>query len=678
LTGTIQRPPTVLDCDTVTPRYLTLSQAIALALENGTVGSQSILNPGFGNDTLQAPTGQGAISIASDSIRVLSLDPAIIGANIESSLSKFDAQWNTSVNWNTTDKPSNGLAFLQNGTGATFSTGIIKPLPTGGVAGITFDTVYQDLSNPQARTFTTLNPNYQPQLQFAFEQPLLQGYGVEINQLRTTLVNATNANLQFLQTGQTEGILITRIRFDQARAEFERVVQFMLLNVETAYWNLYGAYWTLYSRESALRQAFEAWRINKARFEAGRVAIQEFAQARQQYELFRGQRLTALGQVLEDERQLRTLIGLPRSDGTRLIPIDAPTLTPYNPDWETAAQETLTLKPELIAARQDLKFRQLEVILQKNSLLPDLRLTSQYNLYGIGTRLDGPSDVNAFRSLATGNFSDWQIGLRMFMPIGFHDAHSQVRAARLNLARSYLAVQDLEQKSLGLLELQYRHLFEFHLQIETQRSQRLAAAQFLNARFQEFLAGRAITLDILLEAQRVWADALNQEYAAIVQYNNALAGFEWAKGTILQHDNVVISEGPLPACAQKRAVVHEEERANALVLRERANPSMTACACNPANGAILPDLPANSAVVTPDGKGHMETSLSIPQPPVNEAPRLNSVLDNRPMPLIKDPPTELKALPTKLPSLGTSTDTSGLGQPRTLPLTLPDVNSSHR
>ena len=43
-----------------------------------------------------------------------------------------------------------------------------------------------------------------------------------------------------------------------------------------------------------------------------------------------------------------------------------------------------------------------------------------------------------------------------------------------------------------------------------------------------------------------------------MQYNNALAGFEFAKGTIMQHDNVSIAEGPLPHCAQVRAVEHEQ------------------------------------------------------------------------------------------------------------------------
>src|SRR5262249_15594380 len=154
----------------------------------------------------------------------------------------------------------------------------------------------------------------------------------------------------------TESILVTRLRFDQARAEFERNITYQLVNVEISYWNLYGAYWALYANEQALRQSFEAWKINKARYEAGRIPIQDFAQTRRQYELSRGQRITALGQVLEAERQLRGLMGLPIEDGTRLVPSDTPTLAPYRPDWDTALCEAFNLRPELIEARQDLKF----------------------------------------------------------------------------------------------------------------------------------------------------------------------------------------------------------------------------------------------------------------------------------------------------------------------------------
>src|SRR5205085_139887 len=157
---------------------------------------------------------------------------------VEASLAKFDTVWNSSMTWSATDQPTQGLNRFNNGQTASFSTSLLKPLPTGGVAGITFSTQYQDLTNPpNSAGFNVLNPSYLPRLQFQFEQPLLQGYGVEINQLRAT--HPGSVLTPFPTGGRVEGILITRLRFDQQRAEFEKNVQFMLVNVEVAYWNLY-------------------------------------------------------------------------------------------------------------------------------------------------------------------------------------------------------------------------------------------------------------------------------------------------------------------------------------------------------------------------------------------------------------------------------------------------------
>ena len=618
------KPATVLDPERP-PRHLSLPEAIAMALENGTVGSPTL----NGTSNLNLVTFSGRTVFASENnIRVLSLDPAIVGSDIEASLAKFDARWDTSMTWTTTDQPtgSNVLQSFQNGESATFRSQLLKPLPTGGVAGITFQTTYTFLTNPPPvqppMTFT--NPAYRPQLQFQFEQPLLQGFGVEINQLRATHPGSTLT--PFPTGGRVEGILITRLRFDQSRADLEAVVNFQLINTEVAYWNLYGSYWNLYSREAALRQAFEAWKINKERFEAGRIAITDLAQTKGQYELFRAQRITALAQVIENERALRILIGLPVEDGTQIIPVDAPTLTPYQPDWQTALNEALALRPELVLAREDVKFRQLDLINQKNLLMPDLRLTATYDINGIGMHLDGGArdGNNAFQSLASDKFNDWQIGLRMDVPLGFRDAHAAVRSARLNLARSYAVLKDQENRAEQFLALQYANLVQFYELIRAQRSQREAAAVQLEARFKEFLAGRG-TLDFLLEAQRVWADALRDEYQAIYQYNNALATFEFAKGTIMQHDNVQIGEGPLPHCAQVRAVDHEKERTAALVCKERAKPLLHPL-CQDAGHTFtgLPKLPDSEPVPMPsvqEGQSQLNMreplpeALPTPQPP---------------------------------------------------------------
>jgi outer membrane protein TolC len=629
-TGTIPPKPVTVHDPERPPRYMTLAEAIALSLENGHIGSLGL--NGTANDNLvsftqSAPQNgslQGSVT-GSDAIRAFSLDPSIVSTNIEASLAKFDAQWNTSLQWNATDQPPQGLNSFQTGTNATVTTSLLKPLPTGGVTGITFTVPYQDLSRPPGG-FAVLNPAYSPTLQFQFEQPLLQGYGVEINQLRAS--HPGSVLTPFNTGGRVPGILITRTLFDSQRAEFEREVHDMVYNVEQAYWNLYGAYWVLYATEQALRQSYEAWRINKARFEAGRVGIQDLAQSRQQYESFRAQRLQALSiggvagsptgnlvlGVLDAEKQLRGLLGLPVEDGFRLVPIDSPNLAPYEPDWDTAVKEALTLKPELLLARNDLKLRQLDLINVKNLLLPDLRFTSTYALNGIGGSLDG-GDNNALRSLASDKFASWSLGLRLSVPIGFRDAHAQVRQAKLGLARSYIILREQEEKVERLLAQQYRHLSDFHELIQIQRSQREAAAEQLQARFREYLAGRG-TLDILLESQRVWALALEQEYLAIVGYNNALAGFEWSRGTILQHDNIVIGEGALPACAAKRAVEHERERSLALVVHERANP-VPFVGRDLDKGCVgVPALPKNEPVSLP--------SVLEAQPPLPDTNADNS------------------------------------------------------
>jgi outer membrane protein TolC len=596
-------------------RNICLAEAIAIALEQGTVGNQSVLLSVLGqsspltgqiyNDQQIQFVGQG-LSV-SDSIRVLALDPARLGSNIELALSKFDAQWITSATWTTTDRPvgTSVDTFQAGGAGGvaninqeqfTGQTGILKPLATGGVAGITFATNYT-LTNLPAR----VNPSYQPILTFGIEQPLLQGFGVEINQLRqfhpgTQL--AFPGQLNNLNTFVTapEGILVTRIRFDQQRAEFERVMNFMVYNVEQAYWNLYNAYWQLYSAEQGLRQAFETYKISQASFQAGRVAISDLAQARGQYEQFRGQRLIALDAVLENERQLRGMLGMPPEDCTRLVPCDTPTLAPYQPDWCASWEETLANRPELVMSREDVKAAQLNVVAARNLLLPDLRAFATYDINGLGDRLDGSSPNNAFRNLASDHFNDWTVGLRLVVPLGFRNAEANLRNFQLQLAKSYESLHNEERKSALFLDRQYRTLLSNYALIRVRRAQRDAFAEQLKARFQEFLAGRqGVTLDRLLEAQRFWADALASEYVAIRDYNNSIAGFEFAKGTILKHNSIYISEGELPKDAAERATEHLRERSKAIKVLEHAQPNDPSAPTHPYDAPTLPVAQAITA-----------------------------------------------------------------------------------
>lgn len=627
-------PATVLDPERKI-RNISLAECIAMALENGQFGTSNLAFANFANanglqtlfDQSVSFTGQGITG--SDYIRAFRLDPAITGSGIELALSRFDAVWSSSAAWNNNNTPigTSQLTFQSGGVNSpinvndtstsTVNTGIFKPLPTGGVAGITFNNTYT-YTNLPAR----VNPAYQPVLQFQFEQPLLQGFGVEINQLRSAHPGSILNPGLFNVVPSAEGILITRVRFDQNRTEFERLVNFMVLNVENAYWNLYWQYYYLYAQEQGLRQAFEAWRIVKAKYDAGRLATPDLASARFQYEQFRATRLQVMADLQEFERKLRGLIGLRVEDGFRLVPSDEPTMTPFQPDWATALEEALNRVPDLILCRQEIKVAQMNVISLKNQLLPDLRFTATYDVNALGTRLDGSGSDNAFRELGADRFNDFSLGLRLNVPIGFRAAQSNYRIAQLRLARSYEFLKNTEWKVERTLALAYRQVVSSYELIKIRRAGREASTESLKARYQQYLASiEKATIDQVLDAQRAWADSIKDEYDAIRQYNQAIAFFEAAKGTALYRNNVIISEGPLPAAASRRGFEHEEERKHALPLRERSEPVHPV----PLDQIPPPVTPTLAVMETPDQAGSLLNLWDKHPPMVRDVSPLPSV-----------------------------------------------------
>jgi len=587
--------PTVIDTlDSRDTRYLSLAEAIALALEQGHEGSAGLT--GVDNLSLNGLTPESV----EDSIRAFALEPAIAQASIEAALSKFDVRYSTSMNWTTTDQQVGTSAEIFQAGGAsairsqdaTLTSSLIKPLATGGTAGITY-TVPYTFTN----TNSPVNPAYRPDLLLSFEQPLLKGFGVDINQITAAHPGSTLTPFITGITSASGGIVITRLQADQQRAEFERHVHNMLANVEVSYWNLYAQYWTLYAQEAGLRQTWETWKVTRAKFQAGLATEADVEEARAQFELFRSSRLDALYQVIENERVLRDLLGLPLADGTRLVPSDTPTVAGYHPDPQLANQQALALRPELIEAREQLKFRQIDMMRAHNDFLPDLRFQAQYGINGLGSRLDGSSPQNALFNQMSNHYDNWLLGLNLTVPLGRRDAAAGERIARLRLAQVLIAVQGMEEKAAHFAAQQYGNVLRTHEQITIRRNRRDALSKEVQARFQQWQAGK-ITLDILLTAQQDWAAALNDEAVAIRDYNNALILFEYAKGTIMVHDNVTIAEGPLPSCVAKRAADHARDENRGIVLRERAQPVMH-CRGSGECEANLPELPEGEAVSLP-------------------------------------------------------------------------------
>lgn len=482
-------------------------------------------------------------------IAFLGYQPAQLGTQIDLQLSRFDAFISAGLAWSRTDRPvANNFQTFGTGqnavsqdlfgnsifgglgsVGVNATSGAAAEEPAsrpganvleltkrnaaGGLTSIAYNLNYSRQTPPSS--FLLLNPSWGSEVNFAIEQPLLQGAGVEFNRAP---------------------ILIARARHEQSIKSFEANVQTLLRDVEQAYWQLYFSYQDLYSRETGMRQALATWQKEKNKEEVGTAAIPDVAQAREQYEFFRAARLQALSRVLAAERTLRELLGLPPEDDRRIIPDTPPTVAAYVPDWSLAVGEAMSDRPDIVAQRFVVRQAELELLRQKNGLLPDLTVAANWRIVGLDNQFDQSID-----RLTDNDFTEWGLAVRYRRQVGERSAHAATRNAQLSLSEQRRTLENLQHTVLHDLHEAYQDIITQYNLIQVQKDRREAATQQLESREQFYRQGKT-TIDVLLQAQTTFADALRDESQAIVQYNQALAAWEFAKGTILKNDNVALAE----------------------------------------------------------------------------------------------------------------------------------------
>jgi outer membrane protein TolC len=494
-------------------------------------------------------------------IALLRYQPGIQGTQIEQALSEFDTTFELGGGWSRQDRQVStniqtfgtgrtavqqdlfGSQVGQGGFGISSTAGASNPegindslgavptrsglgsIPGGNVLGLSKRNAAGGLTSigysldytktDPVSQFVSVNPAWRSQVNLSVEQPLLQGAGVEYNR---------------------GPLLIARANYDWSIRQFDVNVRTLLRDVENAYWQLYFTYQDLYSREVGMRQALATWQKEKNKLDVGTAAKPDVAQAREQFEFFRAARTQALSRVLSAERSLRELMGLPPDDNRKIIPKDEPTIAEYEPNWDAGVLEAMDGRPELSAQRLAMRAAEIEVARQKNGLLPDLTLFGNYAISGLDNQYDQSID-----RLTDNSFTDWTLAIRYRRQIGERSANAAVRRAEMSLTRERAELRNLEHTILHDLHEAYQNLVTSYDLIQIQKDRRQAAAEQLQAREEFYRQGR-YTIDILLQAQTTFADALRDESQAIAQYNQALAQWQFAKGTTLTNDNVALVE----------------------------------------------------------------------------------------------------------------------------------------
>jgi outer membrane protein TolC len=458
-------------------------------------------------------------------------------------LAEFDAQLSTRLFWQKLDTPQNVAGFVtffrpsafRQDLG-TFQTQLSKTYATGGTFSISHNVGYEWNNATASRAWPS---NWTANLQAEFRQPLLQGAGVTFNRIAgpNTIPGIYN------------GVLIARLETDQRLAEFEQSVSELLLDVEKAYWTLYLAYRQLDTVIAGRDAALQTWRQVRAKYEVGGRggSAQEEAQARQQYLAFRAAVEQSLSSLYKAENNLRYLMGLAATDGRLIRPKDEPTRAKVQFDFYDVHAEALVRNPLLRREKWRVKKAELELIAAKNYLLPRLDFFGFYRWNGLGHDLLDPdnSTSNAYGSLTSGDFQDWELGMELKIPIGFRKELAAVRNAQLNLAREKAILQEQELEISHQIAWVLREIDEYYTLAQTNYNRTVAAENEVRAVTAMYDAGTA-TLDLLLNAQQRRAEAEIQYYQALTKYMFAISHLHFRKGSLLEYNGVYLTEGPWP------------------------------------------------------------------------------------------------------------------------------------
>jgi RNA polymerase sigma factor (sigma-70 family) len=146
------------------------------------------------------------------------------------------------------------------------------------------------------------------------------------------------------------GYVIAPVSQDMEAPRFKAEVMALLRSIEEQYWNLAEQHAQLASAEKAVVFAKDALIKGQADAKEGddTNAVKE---ARQRIEEFQLAVVTKNSDIITSERQLRDILGLPSSDGRRLVPVTAPTEAHFEPDWDKCLAEMTANHLDILQAK---------------------------------------------------------------------------------------------------------------------------------------------------------------------------------------------------------------------------------------------------------------------------------------------------------------------------------------
>lgn len=396
----------------------------------------------------------------------------------------------------------------------SFSSGIQSATVTGGTFNVGMESTYSKL---YPENLYSNNPAWINSLQVGLSQPLLRGFGTDVNMAQIRL--ARNNDRRSLQ--QLRQSLLNLCR-----------------DVEINYWQLVQARQRVVSAQWLVRVGVEV-RDVLAKRRAFDTTQAQYADAVAKVEDRKSQVIRAQRDVTAAVDRMKVLLNdpsLPVGDETMIVPtdfmVDQALVFSLRDAISTAVEQSPGITQALLGV-DDASIRQ---VVADNGRLPNLNLNAQMQYNGLE---QGYGD--SWQELAEAGFVNYLVGLSFSQPIGNRAPEANYRRARLQRSQAVLAYRSAVQNSIFSVKDALRGVDAQYRLIEQTRAYRLAQAENLRALLVDEQTIATLTPEFLalkFQRQQELASAQVQEIQSLVDYNGSIAQLWNAMGTGLQMNRV--------------------------------------------------------------------------------------------------------------------------------------------
>jgi len=499
-----------------------------------TSGASSATGNSVGGSSLTSGTvsGSNAINLSNNGPNSVSLDPVMSGT----------------LSWGHFSQPQNSDFITGTNTliqrQKVYNFGVSQGFLTGTSASLNLN---NNVSNNNSLR-NQLNPVSNSAAALSFNQRLLQGFGLSVN----------NRNIRIAKNNVAVADLV-----------FRQQVQNTVASVIGLYWDLVAFNEDVAVKRQALALSQKLYNDNKKQVEIGTLAPIEIVRAEAEVAAREQDLTTSETNVLQQETIIKNAISRngvasPTIAEVRIVPTDRiqmPAVEPIQPVQDLTAK-ALGTRPELAQSRIQIDNSNIALKGTKNALLPsvdaflDLRnrgqagnalesrsidpvtgnvitvFPNQYFVGGFGT---------AFSQVLGRNFPDYSAGFQMNIPLRNRAAQADYTNAQLSLRQSELQFQrqvngvrvEVQNALIALQQARARY--------QAAEKNRALQEQTLDAEQKKYALG-ASTVYMVIQAQRDLAQAEGSRVSALAAYARARTQLELATGQTLESNNIQIEE----------------------------------------------------------------------------------------------------------------------------------------